>query len=368
MNRILCILLILLLILPLQGCKFKDIDLKLFVMAVGIDEAENNPNKLSVTLKIAIPQGDPKKAEEQVQIITEEGDTIAEIVRVMKSRIDKELDFGHCKAVLFGEKYARKNIREAADWTMRRRDIQLTIYTAVARPSAKEVLNVQPVTERIPANSILLALSKDGTESPFIVPPAFAYVLQRRIDERGADPILALVEKKSDQEFLINKSYLFDKSKAVTELEPEETRIYNLLSLKNLKTSLNVDYQGLKYAYNIEKSSAKYKIITPTNGTPYIEYKIKILAEVEESHSGDIFNEKLLRDLSAAAGNQLNERVERTLSKIHQAKCDPLGWGLRYQSRHWNNSEEWKEWEDLSERLEFHVKCDVDIKYTGMVR
>ncbi|MNH83856.1 Spore germination protein B3 precursor [compost metagenome] len=368
MNRIVCTLLVLLLVLPLQGCKFKDIDLRLFVMAVGIDESENNPNKLSVTLKIAIPQGDPKKADEQVQIMTQEGDTIAETIREMKSRIDKELDFGQCKALLFGEKYARKNVKESLDWLMRRRDLQLTIYTAVARPTAKEVLNVQPVTERIPANSILLALSKDGTESPFIVPPAFSYILQRRIDEKGADPILALVEMRSDHEFLINKSYLFDKNKAVAVLEPEETRIYNLLYTKNLKTSFNVDYEGLKYAYNVEKSKAKYKIIIPKNSAPYIEYRIKLVAEVEESRNGVSFTEELLNNLSKAAGEQLNKRVEQALTKIHKTKCDPLGWGLHYYATHWNNSTEQKDWADLSERLEFRVKSDVNIKYTGMVR
>lgn len=368
MIRIVCSVLVLLLILPLQGCKFKDIDLKLFVMAIGIDEAENDPAKLSVTLKIAIPQGDPKKAEEQVQILTHEGDTIAEIVREMKSRIDKELDFGHCKALLFGEKYARKNIEEGLDWMMRRRDLQLTIYTGVARPSAKEVLNVQPVTERIPANSLLLALSKDGTESPFIVPAAFSYLLQRRIDEKGVDPILPLIEAKNDHEFLINKAYLFDKNKALEVLDPEETRIYNLLYLKNLKTSFNLEHEGIKYAYNVEKSKSKYKIITPKTGTPSIEYTIKVSAEMEESYRGSRFTEKMIKDLSKAAGEQMNERVEKVLKKILQTKSDPLGWGLRYQARHWNNSTEYKDWADLKERLEFHVKSNVDIKYTGMVR
>lgn len=368
MKRIVLILLVLLVVVPLQGCKFKDIDLKLFVIAVGIDTSESNPDKLSVTLKIAIPQGDPKKADEKVQIMTQEADTIAEAIREMKSRTDKELDFGHCKALLFGEQYAKKNIRQAVDWTMRRRDLQLTIYTGVARPSAKEVLNVQPPSERIPANSILLALSKDGTESPFIIPPAFSYVIQRRLEEPGLDSIIALVEARSETEFMINKSYLFDKTKALVVLEPEDTRIYNLLFTKNLRTTFNVNYQGENYAYNVEKSNAKYKIKTPKDGRPYIEYTIKIQAEVEESQTGVVFNEKLLKDLSAAAGKELNEQVRQTLEKIHKSKCDPMGWGLRYAATHWNNDTEYKEWAELRERLEFRVNSKVSIKYTGMVQ
>ncbi|ANS74397.1 hypothetical protein AWM70_07225 [Paenibacillus yonginensis] len=87
----------------------------------------------------------------------------------MYSLLDKELDLGHCKMMLFGEGLAQQDIRQAADWMLRRRDIQLLVFTAVPCPSAQEVLYVQPISERLSGNSLILALSKDGTESPFIV-------------------------------------------------------------------------------------------------------------------------------------------------------------------------------------------------------
>ncbi|GIP22749.1 Ger(x)C family spore germination protein [Paenibacillus sp. J22TS3] len=367
MKKAACMILALILFLPLQGCKFKDIDLKLFVMAIGIDVSDESPNKIKVTLKLAIPQGDPKKADEKVQMLTQESETIAEAVREMKSRVDKELDFGHCKALIFGEKYAKTSLRDALDWAMRRRDIQMMMYCAVGKPSAKEVLGVQPASERIPANSLFLALSRDGTESPFIV-PVFFYNFKRRFDETGLDPLLPVIEAKSEQEFEISTVYLFNKQKIGYLMNPEETRFYNLLTTKNLLTNFNIKYNGSPYAYNVERSKASYKIKKTKDGEPYIEYKINLVAELEENKTENIVTEQFLNDLSAAAGADLNQKIQKALEKVQQSGSDPFGWGLRYAATHWNNRTEFKDWADMSERLKFKVNSKVFIKYTGMIR
>jgi hypothetical protein len=47
---------------------------------------------------------------------------------------------------------------------------------------------------------------------------------------------------------------------------------------------------------------------------------------------------------------------------------DPLGWGLHYGARHWNNDTEMAVWESLYPRLKFEVKADVEVKYSGMIK
>ncbi|WP_138493657.1 Ger(x)C family spore germination protein [Paenibacillus pinistramenti] len=359
----------LLLLLPVQGCKFKDLDLKLFVVAMGVDLSESDPDKLSVTIKAAVPMGDPKQASEKVLIMTEKANTIAEAVRLMKSRTDKELDFGHCKAVIFGESYAHKDIRQATDWVLRRRDMQLLNYTAVGSPSAKEVLNVQPVTERLPGNSLLQALSMDGTESPFIISPQFTYNLERKAEEIGEDPIMPLIEVKGESELNISKGILFNKKQAVMTLEPDEVRIYNILEGRNLKTSLNFKLEGVKYAYTFLRSSSSYKMKLADASSPNLEYKIKIQAGIEENSSGSPIDSAGLKELSAAAEQQLGEQIEKVLNKIHKTGTDPLGWGLHYRSRHWNSLTAEKEaWEDIYPQLDFKAQVRINIKYTGMIR
>ncbi|MBP2000720.1 Ger(x)C family germination protein [Paenibacillus shirakamiensis] len=364
--RIVLILVVVVLMLPIQACKFKDIDLKLFVIAMGIDVSEKSPDKLSVTLKIAIPQGDPKTSDEKVEILTQEAVSIAEAIREAKSRVDKEIDFGHCKAILFGEAYARKDLRGGTDWALRRRDIQLLNFIGIAKPSAKEVLTVQPPTERIPANSILLALSKDGTESPFIV-NIYLYNLYRRLQEKGWDPVLPVIEFQTDDEFLINKIYLLDKKKIQVLLTPEETRLFNLLTTKDLKTNFSFRYQGDKMDYNVEHSKSNYKIQSNVKDKSSIDYKINITAELEENQQELPMNKTTLEKISVAASEEMNQQVEALLKKIQKSHLDPIGWGLRYEATHWNNSTEMKEWTEMYPKLDFKVHASIKIHYSGML-
>ena len=62
--------------------------------------------------------------------------------------------------------------------------MQLLMYPAVAVPTAEAVLKAEPPTERIAGNAIFLALSEDGTESPFIS-KTYSFDLTRRMMEEG---------------------------------------------------------------------------------------------------------------------------------------------------------------------------------------
>lgn len=97
------VLFILILLTPsLSGCGFKDIDKRIFVVSVGVDPAKNSDKKFLISLKLAVPN--VQEVSNEFVIISEEGDTIAEAVRIMKAEVDKELDFSHAKLIVYNEK------------------------------------------------------------------------------------------------------------------------------------------------------------------------------------------------------------------------------------------------------------------------
>ena len=55
--------------------------------------------------------------------------------------------------------------------------------------------------------------------------------------EEGEDPVMPVVETTDEQVLNINKVALMDKSKVKVILNQEETRLYNLLDLRNLSTN-----------------------------------------------------------------------------------------------------------------------------------
>lgn len=365
MRRVLCISGVLLLLL-MTGCEFKDIDRRIFVVALGVDPGEGE-NSFKVSVKLAIPQGEVTKIDEKVLILTEESTSISEALRRMKSKVEKELDYVHCKSLIVGEGLAKKDIRHVLDWAVRRRDVQLILNFAVGKPGALEVLKVKPPTERIPSNSLILAMSGQGTESPFIT-SVFAYELMRDVYEKGKDPILPVIEALGKEEFLIDKIALLDKQKVKMVLSPGESRLFNLLARKNLRSNFPAVVDGNMYQYYTESSSSSYKIITPQNGKPVIRYTIKIKAIVEENSTQDIVTPEVMRQISASGEEWLNSEILALLDKIQASGMDPFGWGLHYAARHWNNDTEMQVWEKLYQELAFEVKAEVDVKYSGMIK
>lgn len=355
-----------LLLLLTAGCEYKDIDRRLFVVAIGVDPGQKE-DTLKVSAKIAIPQGDVSKLDEKMQILTEESSSISEALRRMKSKVEKELDYVHCKSIVLGEGLADQDIGHVLDWAIRRRDIQLILNFAVGRPEALKVLEVRPPSERIPSNSLIMAMNGEGTESPFIT-RVFAYQLMRSMYEVGKDPILPVIEAQGTEQFLIDKVALLDKQKIRLVLSPDETRLFNLLSRSNLRTNFSADTDGEMYQYYTESSSSSYRISTPAEGEPRIRYKIKITGIIEESSNQDLVTAGKLKEVSSAARKKLEKDVNALLVKIQKSGLDPLGWGLHYGARHWNNATEMKVWAELYPQLQFEVAAVVKIKYSGMIR
>ncbi|MEK3985389.1 Ger(x)C family spore germination protein [Paenibacillus sp. FSL K6-3166] len=354
------------LLLLLSGCDFKEIDLRIFVLAIGVDQGAEEGN-FKISLKLAIPQGDVTKIDEKMQILTEESPSISEALRRMKSRVEKELDYSHCKSIILGEGVARKDILHVMDWAVRRRDMQLILNFAIGRPEALQVLQVRPQSERIPSNSLILAMSGQGTESPFIS-SVYSFQLMRNIYEKGIDPILPIIEARGDKEFLINKIALLNNEKIKMVLTPNETRLYNLLSRSNLRTNLPAHSEGVMYQYYTERSSSDYKILTPEHGKATIRYHIKIRGILEESSSPDLVTNGKLEGIAAAGGRELEQDILSLLTKIQASGLDPFGWGLHYGARHFNNDTEMEVWKGLYAGLDFQVKADVDIKYSGLIK
>lgn len=354
------------LFLLLSGCDFKEIDLRIFVLAIGVDQGAEEGN-FKISLKLAIPQGDVTKIDEKMQILTEESPSISEALRRMKSRVEKELDYSHCKSIVLGEAVARKDILHVMDWAVRRRDMQLILNFAIGRPEALQVLQVRPESERIPSNSLILAMSGQGTESPFIS-SVYSFQLMRNIYEKGIDPILPIIEARGDKEFLINKIALLNNEKIKMVLTPNETRIYNLLSRSNLRTNLPAHSEGVMYQYYTERSSSDYKILTPEQGKATIRYHIKIKGILEESSSPELVTHNTLKKVQAAGEKELEADVLALLTKIQGSGLDPFGWGLHYGARHFNNDTEMEVWKELYAGLDFQVKADVNIKYSGLIK
>ncbi|WP_419888027.1 Ger(x)C family spore germination protein [Neobacillus niacini] len=352
---------IFLLALFVTGCGFKDIDKRLFVVSVGIDPAKNSSKKFLVSLKFAVPN--IEKVSNESFIISQEGDTIAEAVRMMKSKVDKEIDFSHAKLVVYNEEVINSKLDpNLYYWFIRRRDFQEMSWVAVGKPTAKAVLKLKPKSERLPSNALFLALGKDGTETAYII-PEFLFDFKKRFGEKGLDPLLPIIQAKEDT-FEINTVALLDKNKLKLKLPSRETMFLNLLLTENTKTALKINDGEDSFVIDTQSVKTKYKIITENQKQPYIEVDMSIDGRIEEARFN--VSNKDLDKYEKAAKNHISKKVKVLLEKMQKANVDPLGFGLRYRSRQMGD-DDWKTWQQLYPAIKFKVNADINISDTGLV-
>jgi spore germination protein KC len=347
--------------LLLSGCGFKDIEKRYFVVTIGIDPAKSPQNDYRISLKFAIPSAEKKPNE--FKIISQEADTMAEAVRIIKTKVGREIDFSHAKVVLISNKVAEKKIApHIYYWLTRRRDIQEIAWIALAKPSASEVMKVKPKAEQVPTNTIFLTLGGEGTENPYVI-SEYLFDIKKRFTERGLDPFMPIIEAKKDY-LEVNTVGLFNKKKLIVSLTPEETKMLNFFLQKESKGAIKIKGGGKYFLIDTQKTSGSYSIDTSNQKHPIITVKIKVKGRIEESMFK--ISNHYLSDYEKISEKELNKDFKKMLMKLQKAKVDPIGFGLHYRARHFQNSD-WQTWQRLYPSVTFQVKTNVQIEDTGLV-
>ncbi|MEC0268424.1 Ger(x)C family spore germination protein [Paenibacillus anseongense] len=359
-------LFILLLLCLCGGCGFKDIDKRFFVVSIGIDKSEHKNMKYRISLKLAVPGSSLDNSSAQYELITQDANSITEAVRLLKSKVDKELDFGHAKIIIFGYPFLKENGINELDWLNRRRDIQLVSWVAVGQPSAEAVLGTKISHERMPGNSLLLSFGKTGVESGYVV-SEYLFNFYRKKKELGLDPILSIVESANNH-FTINTAVLFDKENVKLTLNSNETRLFNIMKASINKVEIEAPFQDSKFFVSVDHINSNYHIRIPKSGPPYVDMHIKMRGVIEESASGPLEINQLSQ-YEAAVCQSSEEKILRLLKKFRDNKLDPLGFGLKYRSRHFGKvEEEWRTWQALYPELEFRVGVEMKLEGVGVIK
>jgi spore germination protein KC len=354
-----------LLTLFLAGCGFKDIDKRFFVTAIGIDDSGNPNERYRVSLKLAIPSQKMLPGQSKFQIVQQDANTVTEAIRLIKSKVDKDLEFGHAKISILGKSLAERSVTEPLDWLLRRGDIQLIGYMAVGEPTAEAVLRVKPQSEQLSGNALFLSFDLEGTESSYTV-TEYLFDFYRRIKEKGKDPFLPVIQANEGY-YTINRVMLLNKERGVYTLTPEQSRIFitqirsfNKLELatKSSKASFMIAVRDLDIKFNIEHGEG--------NQPPTIHYYVKMEGVVEETNK--VFYDDNWGDYEREAEKQGVARVQKLLELFQQKGVDPVGFGLRYQATHRAGDKAWSDWQELYPRVRFDVKFKVKIASTGSIK
>ncbi len=348
-----------LLLLPLGGCGFVDIDKRFFVVAVAIDKSGSEQKPYRITLRLSIPNSKIEPGMEKSQVETIEAAEISEGVRRIKALLDKELDLGHCKMFVLGKKLSHDDISDAVDWMVRRRDIQGSAYVAMAGSQGYDILQKMPLSERYSGNSLFLTFGGDGTRSSYIR-TEHLFDLQRRRTERGMDPYLPVI-RTTGNGYEVDRLALLDKTKVRTILTPEETQLFNQLDQQYVNSIIKTKLDGHPIILTATDISSRYTV--SSNGI--LKMKVNIAGAIEEAPN-NVFNQDW-GELQKMFERDLEKDAMALFQKIQKAGVDPFGFGLRYRATHLS-SRAYQEWLEMYPRLKFEIQAKVKIQGTGLIK
>ncbi|MDP4089268.1 MAG: Ger(x)C family spore germination protein, partial [Bacillota bacterium] len=345
LHKLLCLILTLMFILT--SCGFKDIDKRFFVVGIGIDKLDKSTSFYDITLKLAIPNTEPKKGGSNFISFTEQSNSIAEGVRRVKAKVDKELEFGHMQVIVFGANLASTDLTSSVDWFSRRRDIQKVAFMAIGSPDAKTVIEKRLHFESLPSSVLVSSFDGTGTETNYIT-TQYLFEFYRRHSELGLDPFLPVITIEKDN-LKIDQLALFEKKDLLRTkliLSPEETKLYSLIANKKRRTSFEINTKNVNYVLDVHSINRNYEIIETANGNKgEIKFNFKVSGSVEESSEPNKKHDFEIYERETA--EVLQKKVTALLKKIQGEGLDPIGFGLHYRSRHWNNDTEWDTWQKL---------------------
>lgn len=348
-------------VLLLAGCGYKDIDKRFFAVSIGVDMAKNSSKNYLISIKFAIPTVEKKP--NAFIIVSEEADTIAEAVRIIKTKVDKEVDFSHTKALILSDAVVRKRMApHLFYWPSRRRDFQEIAWVAIGKPTALDVLKAKPKAEQVPSNDIFLSFGKEGSETPYVI-PEFLFDFKKRFTEKGLDPLLPIIETKNNI-IEVNTVGLFNKKKLIVSLTPEETKMLNFLLNMEVKSAIKVDRGKNYFLIDTQKVKTKYKFKLDGQNRPVIDVKVKATGRIEEA----LFKlqNKQLAVYEKKAEESLTVEIKNILMKMQKAKVDPIGFGLYYRGHHFQTND-WQTWQRLYPQVTFQVHTEIQLEDTGLI-
>ncbi|MEK3836283.1 MULTISPECIES: Ger(x)C family spore germination protein [unclassified Paenibacillus] len=383
---------LLLLSLLLSGCwERKELNELAFVLALGLDKAENGYN---VTMQVVIPSsissqnsGGTGGSGVPVVVYNFTVPTVYESLRKFNLISSRSPYLGHIRVLVIGEELAREGVGETLDVIKRSREPRMDFYVMVARKTtAENVLKVLTPLDRLPATKLFSSLDKSYRISSKTV----AVTLDQFIEDlllQGESPVLTGVEVEGDPEAGSEKSNV-ERTDPRTKLRYEGVAVFKGDKLLGW---IDDDYTvGFNYVTdNVTKNTGHFKdeagglIIIEAltsvtkrkvkiiDGEPHIYLSAETLCNVQEVEGADkLDTEAKIISLEEETEERVVKRMKDAVEGIsRQFNVDIFGFGqsiYRKSPKAWERLKE-RKGEGYLKTLPVHYEASVTINRIGTI-
>ena len=372
----------------------EDIDDLAFIIAIGIDESEDD--NLKMTFQISIPSdnsssnkkdsSNSKESSSDTLIKNVECKSINSGLNQVNNLINKRVDLSHCMFVIFSESIAEKGISEHINTLENNLELRSHCNIIVSSCEAKDFIeSVNPVLETSTAQ--LYEILKTATKYTGSTSDSTLNTVYTSIEDTfgEASAILGNLISSQDEsdntksnsdsknEIELAGIAVFKGDKFVGELSIDETICY-LITTNRLKQCVisipspfyddkNIDVH-LSQFYNTKNSVEINDSIPKINSVIYLESTIMSSStDFDSQSSEDVI--KLQNSISKYIQNQMIEYFNK-ISKEYKSDISQFG---KYAVYLFPTESDWKNynWLDKFNQAEFNVTVNVNINTSYFV-
>ncbi|MBG9587269.1 Ger(x)C family spore germination protein [Cytobacillus firmus] len=344
----------------ISGCSNKnEIDEITFVTIIGINKTKDSGIELNALCAVprnfsSIGSNGGGKGEPNY-IISEQGNSISNILEKIKLKEGKELFFGQNKIILFSDELGNDNINKLVQEFLHLSEFQPTNWIGITDGSTTEVLKLKPNSTESISDFLDSAFSGGGTNTMGIL-PIYLYRFYSLHLENGQTPYAMVLKRINNANFIsFDKLALFRDNKIVGSIGSNEISFLQMLLGKKLK---RVVFEVKKNTYSV----TNYKKSISFSGDS-LQIKLNLDMAIEGKST------KLTKNSIFSIENELEKKFEERLNslliKFKDLRVDPIGLGKYYM---FNNSKELteKQWlEHNFQNIKTDIQVNVSIKKIG---
>ncbi|MFX4262530.1 Ger(x)C family spore germination protein [Pelotomaculum propionicicum] len=372
-----------LIILLSAGCwDMREINEIGFVMAVGVDRADDT-GQFTVTVQIANPSAEGSKTEkaakQSVWVASADGPSIFEAIRKLVRISSKRIVWAHNNVVIIGEPLARDGITPVIDFFTHNPELRMKTGLVVARGNAGDYLYAKAGMEDIPG----VSMSEMGRYRSLIAETVESDLLRVSYDYNNeySEPLISGVSLKkviitpengkasSETEIIeLSGAAVFKKNKMTGWLTPEETRGLAWVRNETRNTVVTVtDPEHENRSVSVETRGVKSKIYSQVEGgVPYITIAVSGAGNIVEEDGHTTLDIEEMKDhIEGLISEKIAGEIETSIYKIQKEyNSDVLHFSRAINVQ---NDEEWDSeikdnWQGIFPQIPVTVLVDINIK------
>ena len=375
------IIILAIIIIPISGCGYKELNNLSIVTAVAFDKQEENYELSFLIANSPKAQTSSKEGEAKTTVYSSQGKTIAEASKKIEQIVPKQIYLGHINVVIISEDIAKEGFLNIADWLLRNPQTRKKFYLLQAKDEkAKNILKIVSPLESFPSQSIATLIESNSETKSVATNITYSNFISQ-ILEKGYDPTLPSITIKGDAKKGSNEknlettepeSYLalgplaiYKKDKLKGFLTEKESWTVNVLKNEAKEINYNVKYQNQDISIETNNLKTKIKIKNEKN------------IEITVSGKGNIYNinNKInlqnyqeIHKIEKKWNQNLKQDLYNTIKKITKTyQTDIFGFGnLIYKNKPktWQKIE--KNWNNkYLQNINIKIKTNFKIEGTG---